>query len=132
MTYDARNLSVLAYANGFTLWHYGTEDSGFSPDADFHGAADLLKPGDIILTSVTPETGPAEVRAYGVVEVHKANRADDRRVYVQLMASTDSTGPGGGVCAAGWSIPYTPSPFETRAVCTPQDEESNVHGGNTP
>jgi hypothetical protein len=27
MSFIARDLSVLAYANGFTLWHYRTEDS---------------------------------------------------------------------------------------------------------
>lgn len=27
MAFESRELSVLAYANGFTLWHYRTEDS---------------------------------------------------------------------------------------------------------
>ncbi len=27
MAYDPKRLSVLAYANGFTLWHYLTNDS---------------------------------------------------------------------------------------------------------
>jgi len=66
MAYDARNLSVIAYANGFTLWHYGTEDSGFNPASDFNGAADLLRVGDIVLTSVTPEEGTKSTRIYGV------------------------------------------------------------------
>lgn len=66
MAYDARNLSVIAYANGFTLWHYGTEDAGFSPATDFNGAADLLRVGDILLVSVTPDAGSPSTRIYGV------------------------------------------------------------------
>lgn len=156
MAYDARNLSVIAYANGFTLWHYSTEEPGFNPDRDFHRAGNILEPGDIILTSIAPGNGPADVRVYGVVEVHKAKLPADMRVHVGLMASTGSTSPGGGVCAAGWSIPYIPSPVETRAVCAPQDQgaapiititppphaeeghspvskhEGNIHKGNTP
>lgn len=27
MAYNSKNLSVLAYSNGFTLWHYCTEDT---------------------------------------------------------------------------------------------------------
>ena len=66
MAYDARNLSVIAYANGFTLWHYGTEDGAFDPASDLNGAADLLRVGDIILVSVTPESGTKSTRIYGV------------------------------------------------------------------
>ena len=31
MAYDSKSLSVLAYANGFTLWHYGTDDTDGTP-----------------------------------------------------------------------------------------------------
>ena len=45
-------LSVLAYANGFTLWHC---KAGSVADASapgyFNGAADLLASGDLILVS---------------------------------------------------------------------------------
>ena len=27
MAYDTKNLNVLSYANGFTLWHYSTTDA---------------------------------------------------------------------------------------------------------
>ena len=30
MAYLSKNLSVLAYANGFTLWHYTTADTAVS------------------------------------------------------------------------------------------------------
>jgi hypothetical protein len=54
MAFSLRNLSVLAYANGFTLWHY---KSGQDPLAQasaagyFADAADLLAPGDMVMLS---------------------------------------------------------------------------------
>ena len=51
--FKARNLSVLAYANGFTLWHYITPD--FAADVDtagyFADARDMLRVGDIIIAN---------------------------------------------------------------------------------
>lgn len=49
----ARNLSVLAYAQGFTLWHYRAETGiadACSPDY-FDEASDLLALGDMMLVS---------------------------------------------------------------------------------
>jgi hypothetical protein len=52
MAFSLRNLSVLAYANGFTLWHY---KSGSDPLARasakgyFADAADLLAAGDMVM-----------------------------------------------------------------------------------
>jgi hypothetical protein len=58
----ARELSILAYANGFTLWHYRTNDprelllSREAGDPDFTGyfapACDLLRRGDQIIVSL--------------------------------------------------------------------------------
>ena len=62
MAFKARELSVLAYANGFTLWHYAGADplaemagaSGY-----FDAASDMLRAGDLILaTVVRGETAP--------------------------------------------------------------------------
>ena len=54
MSFAVRNLSVLAYANGFTLWHYkaGSDvlDALDVPDY-FSGAADMLAAGDIMMVS---------------------------------------------------------------------------------
>lgn len=72
MAFSVRNLSVLSYANGFTLWHYKAEfdvlervgGHGF-----FAAASDMLSAGDIMMVSasdgarllcVTPTSG-AEV-----------------------------------------------------------------------
>lgn len=59
MAFTIRNLSVLAYANGFTLWHYRTaadvlvrvEKPGF-----FAAAADMLTGGDIVMVSAMDGT----------------------------------------------------------------------------
>ena len=54
MTFAVRNLSVLAYANGFTLWHYTAgADSLDILDSEgyFASAADMLAPGDIMMVS---------------------------------------------------------------------------------
>ena len=53
-TFTVRNLSVLAYAQGFTLWHYQTPTlplnavlgAGF-----FNNAADMMASGDIVMLS---------------------------------------------------------------------------------
>jgi hypothetical protein len=54
MAFSLRNLSVLAYANGFTLWHYksGTDAlTQAAADGYFADAADLLAPGDMVMLS---------------------------------------------------------------------------------
>lgn len=54
MSFALRNLCVLAYANGFTLWHY---KAGPDPLDDVGGqgffadAADMLTTGDMIMIS---------------------------------------------------------------------------------
>jgi hypothetical protein len=54
MAFAIRNLSVLAYANGFTLWHY---KSGKDPLQDIAAAnymadaADMLTAGDMVMVS---------------------------------------------------------------------------------
>ncbi len=53
MAFAIRNLSVLAYANGFTLWHYkaGKERLDTAARANFFAdAADMLAVGDLIMT----------------------------------------------------------------------------------
>jgi hypothetical protein len=54
MAFSLRNLSVLAYANGFTLWHYkaGAEPLENAAHTGFFAdAADLLAPGDMVMLS---------------------------------------------------------------------------------
>ncbi len=59
MPFAIRNLSVLAYANGFTLWHYKAAAGGLPKTATrgfFDPAADMLVSGDMMLVSA-PEGG---------------------------------------------------------------------------
>lgn len=54
MAFAVRNLSVLAYANGFTLWHYkaGADNLALAGASDFFTPAnDLLGVGDILMLS---------------------------------------------------------------------------------
>ncbi len=53
MAYTSRDLSVIAYANGFTLWHYTTTDAAAVVDTAgyFNEAADMLRVGDMILAN---------------------------------------------------------------------------------
>jgi hypothetical protein len=54
MGFAIRNLSVLAYANGFTLWHYkaGRDHLQQVESRDFFAdAADMLVEGDMVMIS---------------------------------------------------------------------------------
>lgn len=51
MSFAARDLSVLAYANGFTLWHYTTPDVSVDDGAYFNEANDMFRSGDIVITN---------------------------------------------------------------------------------
>ncbi|MGQ9366630.1 hypothetical protein [Azospirillum sp. ST 5-10] len=61
MAYASKDLSVLAYANGFTLWHYTTPDSAGDVDTAgyFTPAADMLRAGDMILANTDTDGTPA-------------------------------------------------------------------------
>lgn len=56
----AQNLSVLAYANRFTLWHYRTVEKDF-PDGYFDNMADMLRENDMLIACTdiagAPKTG---------------------------------------------------------------------------
>jgi hypothetical protein len=67
MAYRSTDLSAIAYANGFTLWHYRTGDS--SADVDnagyFDAASRMLRTGDFILLNA----GVGAVPTHGVLVV---------------------------------------------------------------
>ncbi|MCP5364898.1 MAG: hypothetical protein H6905_06700 [Hyphomicrobiales bacterium] len=60
MAFQSKDLSVLAYANGFTLWHYATNDNSNQTDAAqyFNSASDMLRVGDMILANVNQSGTP--------------------------------------------------------------------------
>lgn len=53
MSFSSNDLSVLAYANGFTLWHYKTDDAAAEVDTQgyFDAASDVVRAGDMILAN---------------------------------------------------------------------------------
>lgn len=60
MAFSPSDLSVLAYANTFTLWHYTTVDTDVTGAGYFNKAANMLRENDLIITTIdsgdTPET----------------------------------------------------------------------------
>lgn len=51
MAFKNKNMSVLAYANGWTLWHYETQDDTMADilkDDYFTPVYTLMNPGDFI------------------------------------------------------------------------------------
>jgi hypothetical protein len=59
MAFSLRNLSVLAYAQGFTLWHYrsGAENLiQVSAPGFFEDASDMFAMGDMVMISA-PDGG---------------------------------------------------------------------------
>ncbi|SNB66983.1 hypothetical protein SAMN07250955_105230 [Arboricoccus pini] len=55
MAYTSKNLSALAYANGFTLWHYKTADISAVVDTSgyFNDAANMLRAGDFVFINAS-------------------------------------------------------------------------------
>jgi len=78
MAYLSKDLSVLAYANGFTLWHYTTADAPDTVDSAgyFNAASTMLRVGDIVVanldTAGTMKAGLflVSANAGGVVDVN--------------------------------------------------------------
>lgn len=78
MAYLSKDLSVLAYANGFTLWHYTTADAAAIVDTTgyFNSAAAMLRVGDILIANVDTAAGMkaglflVSANANGIVDVN--------------------------------------------------------------
>ena len=61
MAFNSKDLSVLAYANGFTLWHYTSVDPAIDVDTSgyFNDASDIVRVGDMILANTDTDGTPA-------------------------------------------------------------------------
>ena len=59
MAYQASDLSVLAYANNFTLWHFVTSDSDVTIASYFDNASEMLRVNDLIIANVDTDGTPA-------------------------------------------------------------------------
>ncbi len=58
MALSLSNLSVLAYANNFTLWHYTTVDSAVNTGGYFNNASDMMNVGDLIIVNIDTDGTP--------------------------------------------------------------------------
>ncbi len=61
MAFQTSDLSVLAYANNFTLWHYATSDDAVTGAGYFNSATEMLRPNDLIISNVDTDGTPATV-----------------------------------------------------------------------
>ncbi len=61
MAFQPNDLSVLAYANNFTLWHYTTADDLVSGVGYYDAAVDMLRANDLIITNVDTDGSPTTV-----------------------------------------------------------------------
>ncbi len=59
MSFTSSDLSVLAYANNFTLWHYATVDSAVTGAGYFNSAAGMLRVNDLIIANIDTDGTPA-------------------------------------------------------------------------
>lgn len=53
------DLSVLAYANNFTLWHYKTADAAVTGAGYFNNAATMMQVNDLVIANVDVNGTPA-------------------------------------------------------------------------
>lgn len=59
MSLQLSDLSVLAYANNFTLWHFKTEDASVEGVGYFNNASDMMNENDLIITNVDVDGTPS-------------------------------------------------------------------------
>ncbi|MBQ0013559.1 MAG: hypothetical protein KBS86_03260 [Proteobacteria bacterium] len=59
MAFQNKNLSVIAYANGFTLWHYAENVTTATITASgyFNNVQTLINTGDLIIINASDKTG---------------------------------------------------------------------------
>ena len=58
MAFQNKNLSVIAYANGFTLWHYSATETlaTIAANGYFNNVKTLMNIGDIIIINASDNT----------------------------------------------------------------------------
>ncbi len=74
MAFSSRDLSVIGYANGFTLWHLRTVDPAprVGSESYFNGAAHMFRPGDFIFINA----GGGSCPAHGLLVVIGIDKGD--------------------------------------------------------
>lgn len=65
MAFQNKNLSVIAYANGFTLWHYSAAEtlSTITTSGYFDNVKTLMNTGDIVIINASDNTSIKKVVA---------------------------------------------------------------------
>ncbi len=58
MSLKLSDLSVLAYANNFTLWHFKTEDASVEGLGYFDNASDMMNVNDLIISNIDTDGVP--------------------------------------------------------------------------
>lgn len=58
MSLKLTDLSVLAYANNFTLWHYVTPDADIATKGYLDHTADMVRVNDLIIANVDTAGSP--------------------------------------------------------------------------
>ena len=68
MSFKSSNLSVLAYANNFTLWHYTTVDTEVTVETAgyLNDAADMVRVNDLIIMNIDTEDASPTTAIYVV------------------------------------------------------------------
>lgn len=59
MAFQNKNLSVIAYANGFTLWHYASSSdtvATISATGYFNDVKTLMNIGDVVIINASDNT----------------------------------------------------------------------------
>ena len=61
MAFNASNLSVLAYANNFTLWHYTSIDNAatITGAGYFNNASDMMRVNDLMVINIDTDGTPS-------------------------------------------------------------------------
>ncbi len=65
MAFQNKNLSVIAYANGFTLWHYAADEKIATVTAAgyFDSVKTLMNVGDVVIINASDNTSIKKVAA---------------------------------------------------------------------
>ncbi len=59
MSFETNDLSVLAYANNFTLWHYTTTDAAVTTSGYLNKAVDMLRINDLMIVNIDTDGTPS-------------------------------------------------------------------------
>ena len=65
MAFKLTDLSVLAYANNFTLWHYKTTDTSVTGAGYFNAGSDVIRVNDLVIANIN--TGGTPLTKFYIV-----------------------------------------------------------------